>query len=145
MTNQVIELTKETMVLRTDSPRTIGANLDLEIKLPEGVLAGSFIVNGTITNCEFITCNGSSHYMLEMKIGEISDVNSKILAAYRDFLERERLINEKRVDLEAMKQTFDIFGKNLRQLRKTAEELRDNLRGTLELMKNKAGGKTTIH
>ncbi|MBW2317859.1 MAG: hypothetical protein JRF24_04085 [Deltaproteobacteria bacterium] len=145
MTNRLIELTNDTMILRTDAPRTIGANLDLEIKLPEGVLAGSFIVNGTITSCAFITNNGSSHYMLEIQLGKLSEANRKILEAYRGFLESEELLNEKKVDLVAIREAFDTLGSNLRQLRETAEELRDNIRGTLELMKRTAEGKTTVH
>ncbi len=145
MTNRIIELTNDTMVLHADSPRTVGANLDLEIKLPEGVLAGSFIVSGTITSCEFINNNGSSHYMLELQLGELSEVNTTILTAYRGFLEREKLLNETKVDLVAIREAFDALGSNLRQLRETAEELRDNIRGTLELLKRKAGGETTVH
>ena len=144
MTNRIIELTNDTMILRTDAPRTIGANLDLEIKLPEGILAGSFIVNGTITSCAFITNNGSSHYMLEIQLGKLSEANRKILEAYTGFLEKE-LLNEKKVDLVAIREAFDTLGSNLRQLRETAEELRDNIRGTLELMKRTAEGKTTVH
>ena len=143
--NQVIELTGDTAIIQTPQPRQPGTDVDVKIRMPEGVLATHLIITGTVIRCECITSNADRHYLLEMKIGRMPSVDHKILTAYREFLERQKTLASVRIDLEEIQEAFDTFGRNLRQLRKTAEELRNNLRGTLELMKIKAEGKTTIH
>lgn len=143
--NRVIELTKDTAILHTAKPKSLGTCVDLEIKLPEGVLANHLLITGTVTRCEFIDQNGEGLYLLEMRLGKMSPVDQKILTAYREYLERKRALAKVTVDLNEIHAAFESFGQNLRQLRETAEVLRNNLRGTLELMKMKAEGKTTIH
>jgi hypothetical protein len=80
-----------------------------------------------------------------MKIGNLSPISQKILEAYKDFLEREKMLNEIKIDVQAFQEAFDNFGKKLRQLRQTAEEVKDSVRGTLELMKRNAKETQTIH
>jgi hypothetical protein len=143
--NHVIELTDDTAILRTAQPRGLGTCVELEVKLPEGVLANHLLIRGTVTRCESMDHNGEGRYMLEMKIGKMSPVDRKILVAYREYLERKRALAKVTVDLNEIQAAFESFGRNLHQLRKNAEVLRNNLRGTLELMKMKAEGKTTIH
>ena len=145
MTTEVIKVTRDTVTLFTDTPRNVGTKIDLEVRLPEGMLLKSFALKGTISGCEFLSKNGLSGYLLEMKIGEISPLNQKILDAYIDFLEREGMLKEISVDFQALQEVFDDFGRRVTQLRETAEEVRNNIRGTLELVKRNAQGKTTIH
>jgi predicted RecB family nuclease len=143
--NQVIELTEHTAVIQTATPRDPGAKVDLKVKLPDGVLATHLVIPGTVTRCEFMNNDGDSRYVLEMKIGKMPSIDQKILVAYREFLERKKVLAKVKVDLNQIQEAFEAFGHNLRQLRETAEELRHNLRGTLELMKVKADNNTTIH
>lgn len=145
MATEVISLTRETVTLFTDMPRDLGTKIDLEVRLPEGMLLKSFALKGTITGCEFLSESGLSGYILEMKIGEVSPLNQKILDAYIDFLERQRVLEDINIDFRALQEVFDDFGKRITQLRKTAEEVRNNIRGTLELVRRNAEGKTTIH
>lgn len=145
MASQMIRFTEQYVTLRTDAPRTIGTEMDVEVRLPRGILIKSFLVNGTITGCRSEQEDGTSSYVLEMKIGHLAPMNQKILEAYKDYLERERMLNEIKIDVQAFQQAFDNFGKKLRQLRKTAEEVKDNVRGTLELIRRNSQDKTTIH
>jgi len=143
--NHVIELTNDTAIVHTAEPKGLGMCVDLEIKLPEGVLANHLLITGTVTRCESIDHGGEGLYMLEMKLGKMSPTDRKILGAYREYLERKRALAKVTIDLNEIQTAFESLGRNLRQLRETAEALRNNLRGTLELMKIKAEGKTTIH
>lgn len=141
----MIKLTANTVILHTDTPKDVGSRMVIEVKLPEGVLLKSFTINGTITGCEPIKHNGSKAYMLEMKIGDMSQVNKRILEAYVDFLVRGKQLSGIRIDIEGLQDACNDFGEKLAKLRKTAEEVRNNLRGTLELVKRNSGRKTTIH
>jgi len=143
--NQVIELTDDTAIIHTAQPKGLGTKVELKVKLPDGVVANHLVIPGTVTRCDLIDSNGKSQYLLELKINEMSSVDQKILAAYREFLERKKVLAKVKVDLGEIQAAFDTFGSNLRELRKNAEDLRDNLRGTLELMKIKAEGRTTVH
>ena len=143
--NQVIELTEHTAVIQTARPRDPGARVDLKVRLPDGVLATHLVIPGTVTRCEFVDNDGDKRYVLEMKIGKMPSIDQKILVAYREFLERRKVLAKVKVDLSQIQEAFETFGRNLRQLRETTEELRHNLRGTLELMKVRGDGNTTIH
>jgi hypothetical protein len=143
--NQIIELTEDIIIVRTAEPRRLGADIDLKVKFPKGASAKHLVIPGTVTGCKFVNNQGNSHYLLEMKIGELPQVDQDILHAYRDYLERKKVLSAANVDLGEIQEAFESLGRNLMQLRETAEQLRNNLRGTLELMKVKAEGKTTIH
>jgi hypothetical protein len=146
MKNQVVDFTDNTVTLRVDSPRNIGSKIDLEVRLPQGILIKSFLLNGTITSCECEGKESAGAYLLKMKIGDLSPLNHKILEAYKDFLAREEMLRDIKIDLQAFQQAFETFGQKLRLLRQTAEEVRNNVKGTLELIKRNAQGKnTTIH
>lgn len=145
MASKLITFNDESVLLRTDTPKPVGTKMDVEIRLPKGILIRSFLLNGTVTLCECVHKEGSSTYLLKMKIGNLSPVNQKILEAYQDYLKREKMLSEIKIDMEAFQETFEAFGKKLRQLRKTAEEVKDNVRGTLELIKRNSQEKTTIH
>ena len=141
----MIKLTEETVTLRTDTPKNIGTKIDLQVELPERILLKHFTLNGTITGSEYVSNNGSGSYILEMKIGDLSPMNKKILHAYVDFLERENMLKETRVDLKALQEVFDDFGQKLRQLRATSELVKSNVEGILELLIRNREKKTTIH
>ena len=49
---ETIRLTEDAVTLRSDRPKHMGTKIDLEVKLPEGVLLQSFTLNGTITSCK---------------------------------------------------------------------------------------------
>ena len=72
-------------------------------------------------------------------------MNQKILEAYKDFLDREKMLNDIKIDMQAFQAAFENFGKKLRQLRKTAEDVKDSVRGTLELIRRNSQEKPTIH
>jgi len=146
MKNQVVNFTDDTVTLRVDSPKHVGSKIDLEVRLPQGILIKSFLLNGTITSCQCEGNESTGAYLLQMKIGDLSPLNHKILEAYKDFLAREQMLKEIKVDLQAFQQAFETFGQKLRLLRQTAEDVRNNVKGTLELIKRNAQDKkTTIH
>ena len=84
-------------------------------------------------------------YILEMKIGDISPINRKILKAYIDFLGREDMLKGIKIDLKALQEVFSHFGERLNQLRATSELIRSKLEGVLELLMRNSGRKITIH
>lgn len=142
---ETIRVREDVVTLRSDRPKHLGTKIDLEVKLPEGVLLQSFTLNGTITSCEYVSDNGSGSYILEVKIGDISPMNKKILKAYIDFLEREDMLKGIEMDLKALQQVFSHFGQRLSQLRATSELMRSELEGILELLMRNPGRKITIH
>ncbi|MCK4727864.1 MAG: hypothetical protein KAT27_02985 [Desulfobacterales bacterium] len=142
---ETIRVREDVVTLRSDRPKHLGTKIDLEVKLPEGVLLQSFTLNGTITSCEYVSDNGSGSYILEVKIGDISPMNKKILKAYIDFLEREDMLKGIEMDLKALQQAFSHFGQRLSQLRATSELMRSELEGILELLMRNPGRKITIH
>ncbi|MBW1676520.1 MAG: hypothetical protein JRF30_07250 [Deltaproteobacteria bacterium] len=162
---ETIRVTEDTVTLRSDRPKHIGARIDVEVKLPEGVFLESFTLNGTITSCEYVSnlpatgasieaaqCarrwqagNGLGSYILEMKIGDISPINRKILKAYIDFLGREDMLKGIKIDLKALQEAFSHFGERLNQLRATSELIRSKLQGVLELLMRNSRRKITIH
>lgn len=145
MASELITFSEESVTLRTDTPKPVGTRMDVEVRLPKGILIKSFLLNGTITACECVNKSGSSCYVLKMKIGRLSPMNQKILEAYKDFLDRDIMLNEIKIDMQAFQEALENFGKKLRQLRKTAEDVKDSVRGTLELIRRNSQEKPTIH
>ncbi|MBW2108609.1 MAG: hypothetical protein JRI36_08105 [Deltaproteobacteria bacterium] len=145
MATEMIRFTENSVTLRTDTPRPVGSEINVEVGLPKGILVTSFVLNGTITDCRCIRTGHTRQWELDMVVGRLSPVTRQIFEAYKDYLEREKMLNEISFDLEAFRQAFENFSRKLHQLRKTAQEVKDNVRGTLELMQRDAGNKTTIH
>jgi hypothetical protein len=146
MKSEVVAFSEDRVMLRASVPKNIGEKVDLEVRLPKGILIKSFILNGTVTQCAHERCPEKGGYLLEMEIGDLSPLNEKILEAYKDFLSRDQALRKIKLDLKAFQEAFDNFGEKLRLLRRTAEEVRNNVRGTLELMKRNSDNKnTTIH
>ena len=127
-------MTKDTVVFNTDTPKDIGAKMDLEVPLPEDVLLDSFTLNGTITDCRHIRNNGTNVYMLEMSIGGLPEKNRLILDAYIDFLEREATLNKIKIDNMELQNALTNLGEKLTQLLTLSE-----------LLMRKAQGKIMIH
>jgi hypothetical protein len=142
---EMISLTLSTVTLYTDAPKGVGQRMDFEVKLPEGIRLRSFTINGTVTGCKPVGVSRSGGYKLEMSIGDLSPTNKKILEAYVDFVEREKTLREIRPDFKGLQEACNDFGEKLKQLRETAEEMKSNVRGALELIRRNAAGKTTIH
>ena len=146
MIGKEIKLTEDSVVLRTDTPADIGTTIDLEIKLPEGILLKSFKINGTVSGCGYVGDNRSGQYVLEIRIGDISPMNKKILEAYIDFLKREEMLKGIKVEFSILQKSLNDFEKRLRQLRAISELTRTNLRKTLEqIWMNILPVDTTIH
>jgi hypothetical protein len=142
---EIIRVTEDVVTLRSDRSKDVGTKIDLEVKLPEGVLLQSFNLNGTITSCKYLSDSGSVSYILEMKIDDISPANKKILKAYIDFLEREGMLRGIRTDLKALQEAFSHFGERLGRMRATSELMRRELEGILELLTRNHGKRITIH
>jgi hypothetical protein len=142
---ETIRLSEDVVTLRSDRPKYMGTKVDLEVELPEGILLQSFTINGTITSCKYVSDNRSGSYILEMKVGDMSPMNKKILKAYVDFLERREMLKKLKMDLKVLQQAFSHFGERLGQLKATWELTRNELEGILELLKRNSGSKITIH
>ncbi len=134
MRDEIVKLTKGTVVFSTETPKEIGAKMDLEVELPKDVNLSSFTLNGTITDCRCILNNGTSVYMLEMDIGELPKKNSLILDAYIDFLEREKSLSKIRKENQELQDALTNLGEKFTQLIAVSEQL----------MKE-AEGKITVH
>ena len=134
MKEEIIKLTKDTVVFNTETPKDIGEKMDLEVPLPEDVLLDSFTLNGTITDCRHIRNNGTNVYMLEMSIGGLPEKNRLILDAYIDFLEREATLNKIKIDNMELQNALTNLGEKLTQLLTLSE-----------LLMRKAQGKIMIH
>ncbi|MGA1842554.1 MAG: hypothetical protein ACMUIU_18220 [bacterium] len=145
MTSKLIKLTEETIMLLADRPKDIGEKIQLEIKLPEGNSINSFVLHGIITGCELSSENGLSEYLIEMKICEISQLNKKVLAAYMDYLERERKLKEASIDFQNMQKAMVDLKKRFSQLAEAVEQMKIASQGMLELIKRNNSGKHTIH
>ena len=144
---EIIRVTEEVVTLRSDRPRSVGSKIDLEVTLPDGVLLESFTLSGSITSCKYTTDNECGNYILEMKIGDISPMNKKILEAYIEFLERKEMLNGLKMDLKALQvqEVFTDFGERLSQLRETSEVLRSELEAVSELVTRNLRKNITIH
>lgn len=145
MMSKLIKLTEEIITLRADKPKDIGEKIKLEIKLPEGNTIKSFVLHGIITGCELITEDGSNDYLIELKICEISQLNKKILAAYMDFLERDRKLKEAGIDFQNLQEAMTDLQKRFSQLAEAVEQMKIASQGMLELIKRNNSEKSTIH
>ena len=146
MIEKTIKLTEESVVLHANTPRNIGTIIDFEIKLPDGILLKSFTLNGTVSGCEYAGDDSSNQYFLEIKIGDISPMNKKILEAYIDFLKREERLKGIKVDFSALQESLNDFEEKVRQLRATSEFVRTSLEKTLRhICVNPLPLDTTIH
>ncbi len=131
---EIICITQDTVTLYNKSPFKIGSDINVDIELPEEILLDSFQLGGTIRTCNHIQNNGSSGYLMEININNLPTTEKLILKAYVDFLEREKQINEIKIDYDALENAFTNFGQQLNQLMAEASFLLE-----------KSQGKITIH
>ena len=138
MMTQLIKLTGDTVTLLSNTPKNIGTEIDLKLRLPKGTLLKCFTLSGSIIRCQPVTVSDdkSPGYVLEVKLGDISPMNKNILDAYVDFIERRNMLKGIKVDFKALEDVMSDFGEKLTQLRKTSELLRNNVQGTLPFTKS---------
>lgn len=145
MANEMIDLNSEKVVVRAEQPRRVGTKMDLVVNLPKGIVLRSFSLSGVVSDCRLDDSNGSSRYILEMKIGPMQNQEKEILAAYIEFRSRQKALEGMRIDMDSLRNVFSDFGHKLGRLRDTSSQMKSTLEGALELMRLKADGKETIH
>ena len=145
MMKKLIKLTEELVTFSSDRPVDVGAKIDLEIKLPEGTSIKSFVIQGVVTDCELVQDKASRHYNVDMKIGDLSPFNQKILSAFMELTKRESLIKAVSIDTDHLQETLTDLKKKFARLASAVEMLRINAQGALELIKRDASGKNTLH
>jgi hypothetical protein len=134
MKTKIIELTKSTVIFTADTTLERGAEINLEVRLPQEALLESFVLKGTIRKCTRIqNIEGLSGYVVEMNIGDLPEMNEKILEAYMDFLEREKKLNGIKIDHKALQKAFENFGTRLEQLIAVSEMLTKATRGKITI------------
>ena len=145
MIKKLVKLTKRSVEFFADRPIDVGAEIDLEIKLPEGVWIKSFVLHGTVNDCKSVRENGSDYYLVNMKIGDLSALNQTILTSFMEFLERDCIIKETRRDFDHLQETLTDLKKKFIRLAAAIDHLKTNAQGVLELIKRNRSGKTTLH
>jgi len=148
MMTPMIQLSGNKVTVLTNKPRNIGAKIAVKVRLPNGSLLQSLTLRGAVIRCQPVTVghDESPRYVVEVTFGDLSPVNRRILEAYIDFVERRNMLKEiKKVDFKALEDVMRDFGERLAQLSKTSELLRDNVKGTLELLIRHGREETTIH
>ena len=134
MTEEILKLTKDTVVFSTEAFREIGKEAEIKIGLPEGVDLDSFSVRGIVTDSKHIRSNGNSTYIVEMDLGELPEKNRIIFDAYLAFLEREAVLDELKKDDEELQAALTTLEEKMRQVI-----------AAFELLMKEAQGKRHIH
>ena len=129
MKRDVVDYCDEKITIRCNDPKKVGSDMDIEVRLPEGILVQSLLLKGTVVRCAREERTEPERYVLELKIDDLTPLNEKILDAYKDFLDRERKIQAIKIDIEGFQRAFENFGRKLRLLRRTAEEVRKRIFG----------------
>ena len=144
--NKVIELTESTLKLKSDQPRNEGTKVDVDITFPEGATIKSLLVSGIVIKCDLVNYrhDNSDNYLLEVQIDRLTAVAEKILKAYIDFLQRDKMLKEIRTDQHSPQEVFYNLDGKLNQLLKTSKEAEMNLRGALEQLRIKNSNKKII-
>lgn len=142
MIKELIELTEKKVIFRTLSPIDTGAEIELEIELPEGLAIKSFVLKGMINTCVKVQPDS---YHVEMAIIDLHSVTQKILIAYIEFLNRGRILNDARIDKHQLQHVLMDLKMKFSRLARTVELLKKQAEGTLEMLKRDSSGKTTLH
>jgi len=133
MKEEIIKLTKGSVVFSTKTPKSIGEEMELEVEMPLNSPSNSFNLNGTITDCRHIHNNGTSVYVLEMSIGNLSEENRLILDAYLDFLKRQEILSKIRKDNLELQNALNHLGEKLKELITVSEMLIKEAKGRVTL------------
>jgi len=133
MKEEIIKLTKGSVVFSTKTPKSIGEEMELEVEMPVNAPSNSFNLNGTITDCRHIRNNGTSVYVLKMSIGNLSEENRLILDAYLDFLKRQEILSKIRKDNLELQNALNHLGEKLKELITVSEMLIKEAKGRVTL------------
>lgn len=120
---ELIDLTEETATILYDESQEQGSVVEFEIEMPEGVLLDSFTLNGVVTKSDYIRNNGSSGYLTELKIGDLSIEKRKILDAYVAFLKQEKELDKIHIDYDAIQNAIHKLSQNFFQIVSIVEQL----------------------
>jgi len=120
---ELIDLTEETATILYDESQKQGSVVEFEIEMPEEVLLDSFTINGVVTKSDYIRNNGSSGYLTELKIGDLSIENRKILAAYVAFLKQEKELEKIHIDYDAIQNAIYKLSQSFFQIVSISEQL----------------------
>lgn len=145
MMKRLIKLTEKLVTFSSDRPIDLGAKIDLEIRLPEGTSIKSFVLQGVVSDCALVQEKASRHYLVDMKIGDLSPFNQKILTAFMEFAKRESIIRAVSIDADHLQETLTDLKRKFTRLAAAVEMLKINAQGALELIKRDASGKNTLH
>ncbi len=115
MKKDIVKLTKDTVIFNAESPKEIGEEMDLKVKLPEDVNLASFTLRGTITDCRHVRKDGTSVYILKMRIGDLPEKNRLILDAYLDFLKRGEALDKIKKDNKELQDALINLDKKFEQ------------------------------
>lgn len=89
---KLITINNESIYLQSPSPMNVGQNLNCEIPLPGDL--GVLPLTGKVTKVVPMNEEAQKKYICLVKIGPLDDVNRKILSAYVEYCEREKVIDE---------------------------------------------------
>ena len=116
-------LTEDTATILYDEFQKQGSVVEFEIEMPEEIHLDSFTINGVVTKSDYIRNNGSSGYLTELKIGDLSIENRKILVAYVSFLRQEKELEKIHIDYDAIQNAIQKLSQSFFQIVSIAEQL----------------------
>ncbi len=129
MKEQIIKITRDKVVFRTETHKEIGNRTEVEIELPKGINMATFSVNGIITDCRPVQDRVNSTYLVEMRLDEPSEQNRLILDAYVDFLEKEVLLEQIRKKNETLHKALNKLSEKMTQVIAVAEFSLEKIKG----------------
>ncbi|MBN2374617.1 hypothetical protein JXL19_12615 [bacterium] len=141
---QVIDVTDDTFTFLSNTHMDKGSEIKLEIRLPEKMPIKSLTIKGDLIQCSLFCQNGSSIYLIEIKTCLLSEVNRKILAAYKDYLERDKEIKKLRHDYNIFNEAVIELKENFRHLASAVLLFFNMAKGVLESAGKLPPDKTSI-
>ncbi len=120
---ELIGLTEDTATILYDELKKEGSVVEFEIEMPQEIFLDSFTINGVVIKSDYIRNNGSSGYLTELKIGDLSIENRKILAAYVAFLRQEKELDKIHIDYDAIQNAIHKLSQSFFQIVSIAEKM----------------------
>lgn len=120
---ELIGLTEDTATILYDELKKEGSVVEFEIEMPEEIFLDSFTINGVVTKSDYIRNNGSSGYLTELKIGDLSIENRKMLIAYVAFLRQEKELDKIHIDYDAIQNAIHKLSQSFFQIVSIAEKV----------------------
>jgi hypothetical protein len=99
---KLCDINNESVCLQSLSPMNIGQNLDFDVPLPGNLSV--LHVTGKVTRVVPMNERTQRSFRCYMKIGTLDDVNRKILSAYVEYREGEKILDEAFTAWEIYKQ-----------------------------------------